>query len=295
VLARLPLKLRNLIQIAPDEVRSATVPVLTPAVGGLRLRVGLVTGCVQRVFFGEVNRATTRVLAAEGCEVHTPAAQGCCGALALHAGRDDEARAFARALIAAFEAPRSTSAISAGSALIVDQIVVNAAGCGSTMKMYGELLKDDPAWAARAHACSAKVRDVSETLAGLAPFRAPRRRLDLRAAYHDACHLAHAQRIRREPRALLESIPGISIVPLAEPDICCGSAGIFNLVEPEMAMTLGRRKADHVADAGPDVVVTSNPGCILQIRAALRAAGNDTPVVHLVELLDRAVTSEGSG
>src|SRR5262249_20146189 len=162
-----------------------------------------VTGCVQRAFFGGVNEATVRTLAAEGCTVVAPRDQGCCGALALHAGHDDEARAFARTLIGVFEREK------------LDQIVVNAAGCGSTMKQYGELLKKDPEWADRAARFSSKVRDVTETLAGLEP-RAPRGRMEMRVAYHDACHLAHAQGVRREPRALLESIPGATIAPIAD-------------------------------------------------------------------------------
>jgi glycolate oxidase iron-sulfur subunit len=217
------------------------------------------------------------VLSAEGCDVSAPAGQGCCGALALHAGRDHDARAFARGLIAAL--PQQ-----------VDEIVVNAAGCGSTMKMYGELLHDDPQWASRAAAFAAKVRDVTETLAHL-PQQAPRQSVPTRVAYHDACHLAHAQGVRAEPRALLQTIPGLALVPLAEPEICCGSAGIFNLVQPEMAGELGRRKAAHVREAGVDLVVTSNPGCILQIRAALRGSERAPEVIHIVELLDRSLRS----
>ena len=279
--ALLPLRLRNLLTLAPDmPAGRAGAPEFTPARGTKRLTAGLLTGCVQSVFFGSVNAATARVLAAEGCDVVAPAGQGCCGALALHAGRDEDARAFARQLIAAFEALPHP----------VDQIVVNAAGCGSSMKMYGELLADDPQWAARAAQFSAKVRDVTETLAHLPP-QAPREPIAARVAYHDACHLAHAQAVRAEPRALLQTIPGLTLVPLAEPDICCGSAGIFNLVQPEMAGELGRRKAGHIAEAGVDLVVTSNPGCILQIRAALRPSGEAPRVIHIIELLDRAIHS----
>jgi glycolate oxidase iron-sulfur subunit len=281
--ALLPLRLRNLLALAPDAPSGrAEVAELTPARGTRRLSVGLVTGCVQRVFFGGVNEATASVLAAEGCDVFAPSAQGCCGALALHAGRDEDARAFARQLIAAFETLPDQ----------VTEIVVNAAGCGSSMKMYGELLADDPEWGGRAARFAAMVRDVTETLARLPP-QAPRHNIQARVAYHDACHLAHAQGVRDEPRALLQTIPGLTLVPLQEPDICCGSAGIFNLVEPEMAGALGQRKAAHIADAGVDLVVTSNPGCILQIRAAMRSAGDTQPpeVIHIVELLDRAIRS----
>jgi glycolate oxidase iron-sulfur subunit len=252
-------------------------PERTAAVGEPRLRVGLMTGCVQRAFFGDVNRSTARVLSAEGCDVLAPRDQGCCGALALHAGEDGDARQFARNIIAAFD--RSD----------VDVIAVNAAGCGSAMKGYDHLLRNDPAWATRAKAFAAKVRDVSEVLTSLVPPRAPRRPMNLRVAYHDACHLAHAQGIRREPRELLASIPGVTIAPVAESEICCGSAGIFNLVQPEMAATLGLRKAAHLCDAAPDIVVTSNPGCILQLRAAARERGDGYRVVHLMELLDAAL------
>jgi glycolate oxidase iron-sulfur subunit len=162
------------------------------------------------------------------------------------------------------------------------------------MKEYGHLLRNDPAWAERAKAFASKVRDVTEILAGFDTPRATRRPLDLRVAYHDACHLAHAQGIRREPRAVLASIPGVTVVPIEESDICCGSAGIFNLVQPEMAATLGRRKADHIARASPDVVVTSNPGCILQIRAAAAQTGQSYRVLHIVELLDQAIGKAGN-
>jgi glycolate oxidase iron-sulfur subunit len=274
--------LKGLISLAPDVPLSRVMeetPAHTAATGAARLRVGLLTGCVQRAFFGEVNRASARVLAAEGCEVIAPREQGCCGALALHAGQDTDARQFARELIATFERTG------------VDVVAVNAAGCGSAMKEYGHLLADDRAWAERARAFSARVRDVTEVLASLDP-RASRQPLALRVAYHDACHLAHAQGVRREPRQLLESIPGVTILPIAESEICCGSAGIFNLVQPEMAATLGARKAGHLNDTAPDVVATSNPGCILQIRSAARDRGYSFPVVHIVELLDASIRGQ---
>jgi glycolate oxidase iron-sulfur subunit len=240
-------------------------------------------GCVQSVVFGHVNRATARVLAAEGCEVAAPPSQGCCGALALHAGESAQARAFARDLITTFER--------AG----VDTIAVNAAGCGSAMKEYGHLLRDDAAWAARADAFARKVRDVSELLAELGPPRAPRHPIHARVAYHDACHLAHAQGIREQPRQLLAGIPGLSVVAVAESEICCGSAGIFNLTQPEMASALGRRKAAHLAETTPDLVVTSNPGCILQIQSAAREQGHAFRVLHIVELLDQAIAPREEG
>jgi glycolate oxidase iron-sulfur subunit len=215
------------------------------------------------------------VLAAEGCEIIAPASQGCCGALALHAGEREQARAFARQLIATFEQHP------------VDVIAINAAGCGSTMKEYGELLHDDPVWAARARAFAAKVRDITEVL-GQLPAQAPRHPLAMRVAYHDACHLAHGPRVKQPPRDLLAAIPGVELVPIGESEVCCGSAGIFNLVQPEMAASLGQRKADHIAATGADIVVTSNPGCILQIRSSQTPA-QQRPVVHIIEVLDASI------
>ena len=276
-----PRRLRPMLTLAPDVSTSSLMqntPELTPPSGERRMRVGLVTGCVQRAFFGGVNQATARVLAAEGCEVAAPREQGCCGALALHAGEPDRARVFARDLIAAFERAK------------VDFIAVNAAGCGSAMKDYGHLLRDDAAWATRAEAFSRKVRDVTELLAQLGPPRATRHPVQARVAYHDACHLAHAQGIRAQPRELLRAIPGVTLTMVAESEVCCGSAGIFNLTQPDMAAELGRRKATHLSDEKPDVVVTSNPGCMLQIRSAAAEQGNTFQVLHIVELLDASIS-----
>ena len=276
----LPSRIAALAALAPPvTVRGlrSTVASRTPAVGPRRLTAGLVTGCVQRLVFGHVNAATVRVLAAEGCEVVAPAGQGCCGALALHAGRLDQARSFARDLIAEFER------------CDVDRVTVNAAGCGSTLKEYGQLLADDPAWAARAAAFAAKVRDVTELLTEAGVPRAPRHPLRLRVAYHDACHLAHAQGVRQQPRELLAAIPGVELVEFPEQDMCCGSAGIYNLVQPEAARDLGVRKVDHIAGASPDVVATGNPGCTLQIAAVAAEAGRPMRVVHPIELLDASI------
>ncbi|HMF97989.1 MAG TPA: heterodisulfide reductase-related iron-sulfur binding cluster [Vicinamibacterales bacterium] len=273
-------RVRAMMELAPPvswQSLRARTPEHTSAVGERRLTVGFLTGCVQRVAFPHVNEATVRVLSAEGCDVVAPREQGCCGALALHAGRLDEAREFARTTIGIFDR--------AG----VERIAVNAAGCGSSMKEYGQLLAGDPAWADRARAFSARVRDVSEVVAELGEPRAPRQRLALKVAYHDACHLAHAQGVRQQPRDLLKSIPGIALVPLAEPDMCCGSAGIYNLVEPEPARELGERKAMHIEAAQPDVVVTANPGCTLQIAAAARRRGTQLTIRHPIELLDASI------
>jgi glycolate oxidase iron-sulfur subunit len=241
------------------------------------MSVGLLTGCVQRLVFPNVNTATVNVLSAEGCDVVAPRDQGCCGALALHAGQLDDARAFARRTIATFER--------AG----VDAIAVNAAGCGSSMKEYGQLLADEPEWAERARTCAARVRDINELVAELGPPVARRHPIALRVAYQDACHLAHAQSVRQQPRDLLQSIPGIELLPLAEADICCGSAGIYNLVEPETAQQLGDRKIGHIDAVKPDVIATANPGCTLQLRAAAARLGRVWPIRHPIEILDDSI------
>jgi glycolate oxidase iron-sulfur subunit len=282
-------RIQSMLELAPRISPSALtdrLPERTPAVGGKRLRVGMLSGCVQRIVFPQVNKATIRVLAAEGCEVITPAGQGCCGALSRHSGRLDEARIFARRTIEDFERAD------------VDVVVTNAAGCGSSMKEYGELLTDDPAWAARAHAFSARVRDVSELLVELGEPRAPRHPIStdaapVRVAYHDACHLSHAQGVRAQPRALLAQIPGLTVVDIAEPDMCCGSAGIYNLVQPEPAAALGNRKAQHIKGLDPDIIATGNPGCTLQLTAACARIGFSPPVMHPIELVDRSIRGVG--
>jgi glycolate oxidase iron-sulfur subunit len=276
----LPARLRAALALAPPvSVGSlfSNVAENTPAAGPTRLTVAMLTGCVQRLAFDDVNQATVRVLAAEGCRVVAPGQQGCCGALALHAGEVEQARALARRTIDVFE--------KAG----VDRIVVNAAGCGSAMKEYGDLFGDDPLWAARAQAFSARVRDVSEVLMELGEPRAPRHSIAARVVYHDACHLAHGQGIRSQPRALLQAIPGLDVVTPAEGEICCGSAGIYNLVQPEPAAQLGARKAKHIAAMAPDLIATGNPGCTLQIAAAGRRLGHDWRVLHPVQLIDASI------
>jgi glycolate oxidase iron-sulfur subunit len=251
---------------------------VTPAVAERRARVGVLLGCVQREFFASVNTATVRVLAAEGCEVLAPAAQGCCGALSLHMGREPESKAFAKRLIATFEA------------LDVEHVVVNAAGCGSAMKDYGLLLDDEPGWTDRAAAFAAKVVDVSEFLVSLGPV-ATRRPMPMTVAYHDACHLGHAQGIRAQPRALLSTIPGLELREIAEAEICCGSAGVYNLLQPAPALALGDRKAANVAATDADVLATANPGCFMQIRSALDRAGRPMRVAHPIELIDASIAN----
>ena len=279
-LSFLPKTLRAMIAVAPPvTLRSlfASTPEVTPAAGDERARVAVLTGCVQRISFDGVNAATVRVLAAEGCRVSAPGAQGCCGALSLHSGHIDQARELARHNIAVFEASGA------------EKIVVNAAGCGSAMKEYGELFASDPAWSARAHAFSARVRDVSELLVELGEARAPRQPIAARVAYHDACHLAHGQGVRVQPRTLLQAIPGVTVLSPAESEICCGSAGIYNLVQPEAAGQLGQRKVTHLAALEPDMIATANPGCTLQIAAAARGFGYNWPVFHPIELIDASI------
>src|SRR3954470_3970594 len=273
---RLPPRLRAMESLLPQiPLRSvvARQPAFTPAVGTARHRVGLLSGCVQRVFFGDVNAAATRVLAAEGCDVVAPPQQRCCGALSSHAGRDEEARERARRLIDVF-----TEAD-------VQTVVVTVAGCGSSMKEYAELLRDDPVYADRAAAFAAKVRDISELLVELGPV-AVRRPVAATVAYHDACHLRHAQGIVAQPRAALAEIPSLTVVDIPEADICCGSAGIYNLVQPEPAEELGRRKVEHILSTQPDAVATSNAGCLLQIRRYLDAG---IPLFHPVEIIDASI------
>ena len=280
---RLAPELSAALRVAPGapskKAPRGRLPERVAALGKPRAVVGMLTGCVQQVFFPQVNIATARVLAAEGCDVVIPRSQGCCGALSLHDGRRAEAARFAADLIETFWR--------AG----VDAIVVNSAGCGSALKEYRDLLADDPALADRAEALSAKTADLSEFLVGLGPV-ATRHPLPMTVAYHDACHLAHAQRITSQPRELLKAIPGLSVVELADAGICCGSAGIYNLVQPAAASELGARKAAAVADSRADLVVSGNPGCALQISSAMRDAGPSVPVAHLAEVLDASISND---
>ena len=280
----LPPRLRAMEALMPPiSLRRAwaEAPRLAPAVGKRRRRVGLLLGCVQRVFFEEVNAATIRVLTAEGCDVIIPASQGCCGALMFHAGMEDDAIGAARRFIDVFESEASD----------VDTIVINSAGCGSTLKEYGHLLRDDPRYAERARLLSAKCKDISEFLAELEP-RTTRHPVPMQVAYHDACHLQHAQGIAREPRQVLATIPGLKVHEVPEAGICCGSAGIYNLVEPNTAKDLGKRKAQHIESTGADALVSSNPGCLLQIAGCLEEAGTPKRTFHMIELVDASIKGE---
>jgi glycolate oxidase iron-sulfur subunit len=261
--ARLPL-----LRLAPRvDLRAAltTLPEVTPALGEKRGTVAFMQGCVQRVFFGDVNAATVRVLAAEGYEVHAPRQPRCCGALQFHSGVEAPARELAKATVAAYRN--------------YDVVLTNVAGCGSAMKDYGHLFSDDQEMTA----FSEKVRDVTEFLGDVAP-RAPRHPVPLRAAYHDACHLAHAQGVRAQPRALLSAIPGLELLEPAEWELCCGSAGIYNLTHRRAAAELGARKADNLRATGAEAIVAANPGCALQIAAHL-----DRPILHPMTVIDHSI------
>jgi glycolate oxidase iron-sulfur subunit len=275
------------LRLTPSAPAAVKLPERVAARGTRRAVVGMLTGCVQSVFFPQVNASTARVLAAEGCDVIIPRGQGCCGALSLHSGREAEATAFAQRTIAMFE--------QAG----VDAIVVNSAGCGSAMKEYERLLAhsdpvahSDPAapaeWSERAAQLSAKVKDLAEFLADLGPV-APRHPLPVTAAYHDACHLAHAQGITRQPRELLRAIPELKLVELADAGTCCGSAGVYNLLQPEAAGELGGRKAESVLASGAPLLISANPGCSLQIASALADRGEHIAVAHTAEILDYSI------
>ncbi len=275
---RLPGPLGTLTRVAPRtparEVRRTEIlRARAAAVGECRGRVGLLLGCVQRVFFADVHRATISALSAEGYEVIAPELPDCCGALEFHSGEEEAAVARARSTIAAF-----------GALGELDHVVVNAAGCGSAMKEYGELLGTR-----EAEEFSSRVRDVTELLGAIEP-RAPRGPLPMRVVYHDACHLAHAQGVRAQPRALLEGIPELELLEVStERDVCCGSAGVYNLVQPQAAAELGERKARHLLEAGAEAIAAGNPGCAAQLDLHLRRLGQPLPIHHPVELLWRSI------
>ncbi len=309
--ALLPKFAREALALIPAEAREGVWPEYSPGAPvsdparidqragsetGAPRRVGFIRGCVMNVLFGETNEASVQLLNDAGCDVVTPPTQGCCGALHAHGGNLEEARACARRNIAAFERHD------------LDAIIINAAGCGSTLKEYGHLLRDDPEWAARGQAFSAKVKDLSEFLVSRFVFRvgageesvAPSatnpkpktRNSEPTVTYHDACHLCHAQRITKPPRDLIKAVAGKNFVELPESEICCGSAGSYNLTEPEMAERLQRRKTENILRTGAQVVVTTNPGCQLQIRAGLKKAGAEqVEVLHLADFLKRSQTA----
>ncbi len=271
-------RLAALLDLVPDRAPSARpLPARFTADGEMRGRVALFQGCVMRAAFAGTNAATARVLARNGVEVLVPADQGCCGALHVHAGEPADARELARRNIASLEA------------LEVDAIVVNAAGCGANLKEYGWLLREDPDWHERAERFSGQVKDAIEYLAALGLSATPGT-LDATVTYDDPCHLLHGQKVREQPRALLRAIPGIRFVELGEADWCCGSAGIYNVTQPELSRQLLHRKVEHIRRTGADLVVTANPGCEMQLASGLRADGSPATVIHLMDLLERAYT-----
>jgi glycolate oxidase iron-sulfur subunit len=274
-----PERLRAMEALLPRLPNAERISEVTPAQGKKRVRVGLLLGCVQREVFPNVNAATARVLSAEGCEVVAPEFQPCCGALMVHAGEEEAALQLARRTIDAFERAE------------VDFVVTNAAGCGSNLREYGHLLRDDAQYAERAKQFAAKCADICEILAVLPPI-AKRHPLRARVAYHDACHLQHAQGVRLQPRSVLAQIPELEVLEIAESAVCCGSAGIYNLVQPDAANALGDRKAQNITPLKADVVVTGNPGCILQLRASLARVGSRVPVVHTVQLMDASLRGQ---
>ncbi|TMF81547.1 MAG: 4Fe-4S dicluster domain-containing protein [Chloroflexi bacterium] len=267
-------RMADLLDLVPDRASASPLRAM-PARGEPRGRVAMLQGCVMGSVFGETNAATVRVLARNGVEIVDTIGQTCCGALHAHAGERPLARDLARRNIAAFEQAA------------VDAVVVNAAGCGAAMKEYGWLLKDDPKWSARASAFAAKVRDATEFLGDLGISERPGN-IRRKVTWDDPCHLLHGQKIRSQPRALLAAIPGLQIVPLEEADWCCGSAGTYNVTQPELARSILERKVANIVRSGADTVVTANPGCLMQIQSGLRSAGSSVRVVHLLDLLDEA-------
>ena len=246
-----------------------------PGSGERRYRVALVSGCIANVAFARLNEATVRVLQKNGCDVTIPALQNCCGALHLHSGMPDQARELAKINIDAFSSGH------------YDAVITNAAGCGATLKEYGYLLRDDPAYREKAAAFSSQLKDVTEFLASI-EFNRSMGTLPYTVTYQDSCHLAHGQKIREAPRMLLKSIPGISFREMPMADLCCGSAGIYNVVQSKMAMQILSRKMKHVESTKAAVIATANPGCMLQLAAGVRLMGQGQRVVHVIELLDEA-------
>jgi glycolate oxidase iron-sulfur subunit len=272
----LPRSLRQMHEMLPRlKKHYGRLPELLPPEGPKRARVALFVGCVADAVFPQTTLNTVRVLQKNGCEVVVPRGQGCCGALHYHSAQEEPARRFARANCQAFPDD-------------VDAIIVNAAGCGAMLKDYGHLLHDEAG-----QRFTAKVRDVSEFLAQLGPVK-PEGTIPLKVAYHDACHLCHAQQIRKPPRQLLEIIPGVSLLPLNESEICCGAAGSYNLTQPEMAEKLGQRKTENILATAADVVCTGNVGCLMQIERHLRVAKSSMRVAHPIDLLAESYSRPSS-
>ncbi|MCL5018985.1 MAG: heterodisulfide reductase-related iron-sulfur binding cluster [Patescibacteria group bacterium] len=281
----LPKRFRNMVSLLPPlpspHMRSLLKEVM-PAEGEVRHKVGLLRGCIADYMFSHVNLATARVLQKNGCEIIIPSDQKCCGSLHLHSGYIREGKDLARRNIEVFE--------KAG----VEAIIVNSAGCGAAMKEYDQLFVDDPLFAERAKVFSSKVKDITEYLVEIdaMPAQSP---LNKRVVYHDACHLAHGQKIRTQPRDVLKRLTGVEVIPLNESEFCCGSAGTYNILHPEMSNRLLERKTKNIIAANGDMVATGNPGCLIQIQAGLRQQRNNIPVVHTIELLDIAYRNGEKG
>jgi glycolate oxidase iron-sulfur subunit len=271
-------KLGQVEALAPTAQRPFFFPQIGktfPVTGERKYRVAFLAGCIANVAFARLNEATVRVLQRNGCEVVIPAGQGCCGALHLHSGLENEAAALAR---------RNIDAIPAGD---FDAILTNAAGCGSTLKEYDELLEHDPAYSERAALFKAKMKDVTEFLASI-DLNTDMRPIEAVATYQDSCHLAHGQKIREAPRKLLKAIPGLTFREMPMADLCCGSAGIYNVVQNDMAMQILAHKMEYVRTTGASLIATANPGCMLQLAAGARLYGKGERVMHVVEVLDEA-------
>jgi glycolate oxidase iron-sulfur subunit len=256
-----------------------TLPEVIPAKGEKRYRVGVILGCVQRLFFSKVNEATVRVLTANGCEVVIPKSQGCCAALPEHQGQKEQAQTLARQMIDSFAESG------------VDYIIINAAGCGHTLKEYGHILADDPNYREKAKAFAAKVKDAQEFLAevGLTTPLSPITDNELTMVYQDACHLLHGQKISIQPRQLLKQIPGVKLREPIDAALCCGSAGVYNMLQPEVAEELGQQKVTNLLNTGARLIASANPGCSLQINKHLQIQGKEIPLMHPIELLDYAI------
>jgi glycolate oxidase iron-sulfur subunit len=274
----LPPRLGRLVTLLPPlEKKLPPLPEFLPAKGRRRARVALFTGCVSDVMFRATNWATARVLQENGCDVLVPQSQACCGAIHYHAGSSEPARELADQNIAAFKADE------------VDAIILNVAGCGSMLKDYGHHWHDGSQ--RQREAFARKVRDVSEFLDELGLVR-PTGEIRLTATYHDACHLAHAQKVREQPRHILSQIPGLQLIDLPESELCCGAAGTYNLTEPEMADRLGRRKLANIRRTGASAVITSNVGCLMQIMREARMQGSGIRVLHPMDILDKSYRGE---
>ncbi len=266
-------------KLTPDAFRD-DFPSVIPAKGEKRYRVGVILGCVQRLFFHPVNEATVRVLTANGCEVVIPKNQSCCGALPEHQGQTEQSHALIKQMIDRFECTN------------VDAIIINAAGCGHTLKEYGHILKDDPDYAERAQQFSAKVKDVQEFLAEIgltAPLSPLTQTGELTLVYQDACHLLHGQKISSQPRQLLQQIPGVKLREPIDAALCCGSAGVYNLLQPEVAEELGTQKVENLLNTGAELIASANPGCSLQIKKHLQLQEKEIPLMHPMELLDYSI------